>query len=429
MQVRSLTVLQNWDCHSCGECCRSYRVPVTDAERARIEAQGWANDPELKGQTLFERRKGETYLAHKPDGACVFLGPDKLCRIHAAHGSLAKPLACRVYPILLVPAGDHWNLGLRFECPSAASNKGTSLTSHLGTAREFAAALEAGPAKGAEGAAPPPLQGKQFLPWSDLARIATAVSKLLADLTDPFERRWRRVLFLVSTLRKAKFDGGGDQKKTVTGGRLSEMLHVLSEASEDEVPDEATELKPPGWTGRTVFRQLAAVYARKDHGTERGPALGNPFARLWSAVRFASGRGRVPRVHAALSDAVRFADTERPLPELSEASEDLLERWHRVKVESLQFCGPTNFGLPVWAGLESLALTFPIAMWLARLFAAGGMSPDAAVARGARIADDNFGFNPLLGSARQKFALRMLSTRGELPRLVAWYGRTTAAAE
>ena len=103
----------------------------------------------------------------------------------------------------------------------------------------------------------------------------------------------------------------------------------------------------------------------------------------------------------------------------------LLVRWHRVKVESLQFCGPTNFGLAVWEGLESLALTYPVAMWLARVMVAGGQSADAAVTRAVRMVDDNFGFNPLLGSARQKFALRLLANRGDLPRLVAWYGRSS----
>ena len=39
------------------------------------------------------------------------------------------------------------------------------------------------------------------------------------------------------------------------------------------------------------------------------------------------------------------------------------------------------------------------------------------------MVDDNFGFNKLLGLGRQKFALRLLANRGELPRLVAWYGR------
>ena len=38
MPVRPLPVLQNWDCGGCSLCCRSYHIPVTDAERARIAA-------------------------------------------------------------------------------------------------------------------------------------------------------------------------------------------------------------------------------------------------------------------------------------------------------------------------------------------------------------------------------------------------------
>lgn len=423
MLVRSLTVLQNWDCHSCGDCCRSYAVPVTAEERARIEGQGWDKLPDFQGIPFFVRRGSEFYLNHRADGACVFLGADNLCRIHAKHGAEAKPLACRVYPLLLVPAGDHWKLGLRMACPSAADNKGGPLTGHMGEARAFAASLEAGSAKGVEGAAPPPLYGSQIVPWADVGRIAASVSNLLADTADPFERRWRKVLWVVSMLRKAKFDGGGDTKKAITGNRLSEMLQVLGQAAEDEEPKTAAEVKLPGWAGRTVFRQLVAVYGRKDHGTEKGTALKGPFSRFASAVKFAAGRGRVPKLHAALPDAATFAASDTPLGLLGDSATSLLARWHRVKVESLQFCGPTNFGLAVWEGLESLALTYPVAMWLARVMAVGGQTPDTAVTRAVRMVDDNFGFNPLLGSARQKFALRLLANRGDLPRLVAWYGR------
>ena len=260
-----------------------------------------------------------------------------------------------------------------------------------------------------------------MVPWGDVARIATAVSKLLANEDDAFERRWRKILFIIATLRKANFDGGGDPKKAVTGGKLSELLHVLSLAADDEEPHDATEVKRPGWSGRTVFRQLVAVYSRKDHGAEKGAAQLGPLSRFWSAVKFASGRGRVPKVHAVLTDAATFAAGEVPLGELSDNAVSLLTRWHRVKVESLQFCGAPNFKLGVWEGLESLALTFPVAMWLARVLAACGHADP--VTQAVRMVDDNFGFNPLLGSVRQKFALRLLANRGDLSKLVAWYGQ------
>jgi lysine-N-methylase len=430
LPVRSLNVLQNWDCGGCTACCRQYHVSVTADEKKRIEAQGWGAEPDLAGERLFAKAGGwfssEYRLNQRPDGACVFLGPDNRCRIHVRHGSAAKPLACRIYPYSLVPAGDHWKLGLRFACPSAAADAGRPLADHLGEAREYAAVLEANSGTAAIAAPPPPLQGKQVVTWADLGRITAAVSKMLAADEDTIERRWRKVLFVGSMLRASRFDGHGDPKKVVTGGRLSELLHMLGLAAEDETPPDPAEVPRPGWVGRVVFRALAAVYARKDTGPDRGPAQASAAGRLLSAMRFATGTGAVPRTHAAVP-AATFAAADQPLPELSDAAESLLTRWCRVKVESGQFCGPTNFGLPVWDGLESLAVAFASALWLARVLAADGRSADAAVTQAVRIVDDNFGFNPLLGRARQKAGLRLLASKGELPRLVAWYGKTAAA--
>ena len=49
------------------------------------------------------------------------------------------------------------------------------------------------------------------------------------------------------------------------------------------------------------------------------------------------------------------------------------------------------------------------------------MTYDDAMAMALRTIDDNFGFNPLLGSAKQVWALKMLAARGDLPRLIAFY--------
>ena len=427
MPVRALPVVQNWDCAGCAACCRQYAVWVDDDERARIESQGWEKEPDFQGVPLFVREGGrltgsEWKLNARADGACVFLGPDNRCRIHERFGSAAKPLACRVYPFMLVPAGDHWRLGLRLACPAAAESTGRPLAEHVGEAREYAAILEAGAGAPAVDAPPTPLRPKQFVPWADLIRFATAISKLLGDTAAPLERRWRTVLAVAATCRKASFDGGGDPKKVVTGGRLSEFLHVIGAAMAEEVPAAADEVRPPSWIGRMVFRPMVALYVRKDSGPEKGAALRGPVSRVLAAAKFAAGMGRVPKLHALIPDAT-FAAAERPAGPLSPESDALLTRYYRLKVESLQFCGPTNFGLPFWDGLEALALTFPAILWLSRVLTAGGRGREDAIKQAVRVVDDNFGFNKLLGQARQKFALRLLANRGELPRLIAWYGR------
>jgi lysine-N-methylase len=422
MPVRSLPVVQNWDCGGCAECCRRYSIPVEPEERRRIESQGWEKEPDFQNVPLFVREKdGSWRLNSRPDGACVFLGADNRCRIHAQFGSAAKPLACRIYPFMLVPAGDHWRLGLRLACPAAAASEGRPLADHAGEVREYAELLEAGNGAAAINAPPTPLQAGQVVPWGDVLRIATAVSRLLGDTSMPLERRWRTVLALAATGRSLVLDGGGDPKKAVTGGRLSELLHVLGTGLAEEIPATA-EVPPPSWTGRSVFRPMVALYVRKDTGVEKGTAQRGPVSRVLAALRFARGKGSIPKLHGMIPD-VTFAAAEQPAGPLSAEADALLTRYYRLKVESLQFCGPTNFDLPVWDGLESLALTFPAILWLSRVLTAGGRPRDESVRQAVRIVDDNFGFNKLLGQSRQKVALRLLAKNGELPKLVAWYAR------
>src|SRR5712671_3560150 len=139
--VRHLPVVQNWDCHGCGMCCREYEVTVTDAERKRIEEQGWESDPAMAGKTLVVKDgtdKSPRYrLNATEDGDCVFLDDNGRCRIHAKFGGTAKPLACQIYPCVLIPAGDHWRVGVRFACPSAADNLGRPLTAQVADLRAF----------------------------------------------------------------------------------------------------------------------------------------------------------------------------------------------------------------------------------------------------------------------------------------------------
>ena len=110
---------------------------------------------------------------------------------------------------------------------------------------------------------------------------------------------------------------------------------------------------------------------------------GRPCAAAWVDLRgwrFVRGRGPVPRVNSLLPDTA-FANVEQrgALPTEVDAS---LERYYVTKLSSLQFCGPPNFDLPFWTGLDSLILTLPMIQWLARRCrrrsGAGGPQGDAA---------------------------------------------------
>jgi lysine-N-methylase len=141
---------------------------------------------------------------------------------------------------------------------------------------------------------------------------------------------------------------------------------------------------------------------------------------LRAAWRFARGQGAVPRLNAQLPEAT-FAQLEKPIGPLPDVAEETLERYYLVKVESLQFFGPTNFGMPFWTGLESLALTLPVICWLVRAFSE--LPRESAVIQAIAIVDHNFGYSPHLGRSLQRLGLRLLAQRGELEKLIGWYSR------
>lgn len=415
--VRNLPVIQNWDCHGCGECCHEYEVHVTEAERQRILAQGWENDPAIGDAPLFvpagPRRQGKWRLNTRgPDDACVFLNEQGKCRIHAKFGGAAKPLACQVYPFTLTPAGDHWRVGIRFACPSVTDNLGRPVSAHRDDLRAYGKGLEEREGVADRSTEPPPLQGIQQVPWPDIEQFVRALVSLVSQTDAPIERRLRQCVALSTVCRLASFD-------SVSGKRLTEFLDLVT-GSLSEVETDPAGVGLPTWIGRVLFRQSVAVYARRDTGLRQGIARKGRLALLWAAWRFARGTGRVPRVHGLLPD-VRFDELEQPAGPLPDTTARLLERYYRVKLESYQFFGPTNFNAGFWDGLDSLLLTFPAAMWLSRMFR--DRPREQAVTQALRIVDDNFGYNKLLGTRRQKTATRILATRGELTKLIAWYSR------
>jgi lysine-N-methylase len=414
--VRHLPVLQNWDCHSCGNCCRELQVGVTEEERTRIEALGWEDDPELKRLRLFVRHgpwwNRRTRLNHRPDGRCVFLSDDNRCRVHERAGAEAKPLACRLFPFVFAPAGSHWRVGLRYSCPSAAEGKGRPLAEREGELTQYTRLVELAQEFEGRNVPAPPLQRGQHVDWPDLLRFVQALTETLQDRRDRLERRVRKCLALAALCRGARFE-------TVTGGKLVEFLAVVREGLDADVPVEPAQLPRPGWVGRMLFRQVLAISARKDHGDNRGDVTRNRFTLLRAAWRFARGRGSVPRLNNFIP-ATTFAQVEEPAGPLPPAAEAILERYYQVKVGSLQFCGPLNFGLPFWDGFEALAATLPAVLWLTR--AIGGPREEA-VAKALSVVDDHFGYNRVFATRRVRFALRTLGRRRELEKLIAWYSR------
>ena len=90
-----LPTIQNWSCHNCSGCCHQHLIEITEEERQRILDQNWKPaDGIPAGQPVVVPHHSSLFrksyrLAHRDNGACIFLRDDGLCRIHAKFGEPA----------------------------------------------------------------------------------------------------------------------------------------------------------------------------------------------------------------------------------------------------------------------------------------------------------------------------------------------------
>jgi lysine-N-methylase len=413
----SLPVLQNWDCQACGNCCREYEVAVTEEERQRILGQGWEREPDFAGVPLFVRKgrwgARQYTLNQRSNGACVFLNEQGRCRIHERFGSEGKPFACRLYPFILVPAGRQWRVGMRYACPAAAASVGRPISAFRGDLDEYVAAMAKQTGLESPAVPAPSLQYGTRLDWPELVAFTDALMAILRQKTHPLEQRLRQWLALARICGHATFD-------QIRGGKLGQLLELLSAGAAAETPADAAQVPRPSLPGRLLFRQFLALYIRRDHGPSRRVAVHSRLDLLRAAWRFARGSGRVPRLHREFPDTT-FEQLEVPSGPLAPAAEEVLERYYAVKVSSMQFCGTSNFGMSFWEGVHAMALTLPVLLWLSRAYSSLGQ-PEA-ITKAVTVVDNNFGYNRLLTTVRQRAALGILARRGELERLIAWYSR------
>lgn len=117
-------------CSGCGNCCRAgWSIPVEPELRERL-----ASDPTHKGlvepgqNPVSLSASGRCEVGRRPGGACVFLDSGSLCRLHAEFGEKQKPLACQVFPYILVPTPAGTVVALSHFCPAVRQANGPPLT-------------------------------------------------------------------------------------------------------------------------------------------------------------------------------------------------------------------------------------------------------------------------------------------------------------
>lgn len=400
---------QNWSCHSCGVCCHNHMVvPLAREEKERIEAQGWTPADGVDPARMIVAGLHQYRLGHQANGACAFLDAANRCRIHAKFGEAAKPLACRLYPLLIYPAGKKIFVGLRFSCPSAAGNQGKALLERAGAVNQFA--REVLP-EGCEKLPAPAVAAAANLDWPDFLRYAGWLQATLAPENTPVALKLLRAMYWLEKVERGYLD-------QLRGATADEILAALVRSAAEKLPALPMQPEAPSRFGRLFLRMLVLEHARSTTIADQDVRSPHRWKLLSAAVRLMFASGRTPAVRENLKQ-VSFAEIEAPFGPLPAAAEGLLNRYFQVKVQSLQFCAKGFHDCSFIEGFRNLALLYPVIIWLARWLAVSDgrkSAGEAEVREAVSMVDYQYGFAPYL-----PWRTRLLQQRNDIVRLCACY--------
>lgn len=413
-----LPTIQNWNCHNCSGCCKQHGIFITEEEKQRIESQGWDKTQELPNSIapiVTEKSllgKAQHRLAQQPDGACVFLDEQGLCRIHGKFGEAAKPLACRIYPYAFHPKGDQVVVSLRFSCPSITQNLGKSLTRQKREIREIAELVVP---EDKRRQPPPKLYKRTQLDWQEILSIVEAMDGTLAEQSGTIFLKLHRLLFLAEMLKQTNY-------QNIRHERLRDLLTILIEAAPAEVP-EVPEPHKPSQVAMMQFRLLCGQYARKDTFASMDTSIAGRWKQFNTAIRLSSASGILPEMSTELG-AVPYASLDGAFGPLTSESEELLTRYFRIKLQGMHFCGAAYYDYSLIDGLHALLLVLPVTLYLAR-WRAVTLKRDTITAEDVRtsleVVDHQHGYSPFFGTWGARKRVSTLADSGELRNLLTWY--------
>ncbi len=381
-------------------------VELFAGEPESIERLRWPVGDPLANVNGLSRHGGKTYLAHRADGACVFLNESNgLCRIHEQFGADAKPTACRIFPFQITPtfAGEA-SVSARYDCPTVRTNTGDTHAEQLPFLRKFTDRW-------------PDPDGFDEATCCGLERDQIiAISEFIATLQNGLPTADQRALFipyLCDVLAITAADGIDRPALASAFGPLKSQIEAAAAGS----------VKRPGLIARAAFRTLLALHLRRDEDVLDGRAgrVSRLIAMLKVVLGFGTFRGLgLSHPKGSLRSAKLFRPTfaAHALPPDTFA---LLWRLLRNKLEALQFMGPANGDRDFLRGLHSLALLYPLTIAAAKHHAASrsatAIEPIDAEMAVAAI-EHSFGRAAVLRQPSVRSIERLLLDRETITRLV-----------
>jgi len=414
---------QRYSCHGCGDCCRDFTVELSAADRARLDAQKWA---ERLGEPVTVEFRGATFLRQRDDGACTFLMDDGRCRVHAEFGFDEKPLACRLFPFSFAPGAKTTLAGINFACQSVRENRGAVLGSHKEPLRLLQESLPE-----AQRASIVRLTPELEATREEIDALAGTLDGWLARVELSLDERLDGLAWLAQQLMAARLEA-------VRGPRFAELLELLVSALPEAL--RSAPVQPPSARQRSLLRQ--AVFARTEDPKipqlARRGRLRTVLSQLARSRRFSRGHGAMPEIGLMWPRGASFEATERTVPggssEEAPRVDELMSRWLRATLLGGRAWGSGFYGWPLTEGVAALALNLASVGWLARAHAAarslikpagpdeaGTLLVDVATALG-RI-DRSAGRARWLGGKPERLRLAYLARDDGLRRLVraSWF--------
>ncbi len=339
-----------FSCHSCGQCCRDWHVRLSPEEVRRLDALEYPPEANVPARRTVIIR-GQTYVAHRDDGACVYLDPDgNRCRIHAAHGYERKPLTCRVYPFSIQPTfGTERSCICRFDCPSVRAKQGQPLKRSRAEIERLANDLEtSGPFDAAT---------LSSLAPEVVKKIVRGLAGMLEAHADPLSRP----LAALTAVQRLAILG----EPFLNASPLEKILPpVFERSSADSVLPARGQLSR---THQLRFLSLLAMFLRRDEQTVHGTGL-QKLGRLAATMLASMGRSNLRALGDEHPDApldrARFFGPPGPEPAASPVA--LIWDLIAIRLESFQFMGAGLHGLPIYAGLRAIFVGAELMMALAR---------------------------------------------------------------
>jgi len=404
---------EQWDCHQCGYCCRGSVIPLSVDDYKRLRSQEWEKQPEFRQTKMlasFPGAESSYRIAHRADGACVFLSDEGLCRIHSKFGIEAKPTVCRTFPLQLVAHEHQAILTLRRACPSAAADLGSQLPRHLSFVKQMVREQRLS----TDAIAPPIFKSGERRDWKTMRAVLESVGGLLRDERYPPVRRLVHALQFASLLEAAKTRGLRDEQ-------IVELACTLAELAPEESKPFFTERQEPKAYSKILFR-LAAITCARLHPECQLRATWSARWQLaqaaWSAVR---GKGETPTIDKCFPTA-KLEELDRPFGAMRPEIYQPLTRYFETAAESFLYAIADRKSWSVIESIRGLAVLFPIGLWLHK-WLSHGREPIVQNMLHVIVALDRSQGYAALNGPQHRWRLATMSAKGELERLVVWYAR------